>query len=165
MDATYDTDKCSAAIDRYIADPKSLTDEDLEQFQIINPELADYARAKRAGFEEALTDEERERNKKPLTFGTFLMCMRTTVPQTSSMIYRIRDAHAKIEALEKRVQELSARPELKYRGVFDAMNVYAEGHAATHQGGIWIAKRPTMKVPGNNNDDWTLAVKSGRDAR
>lgn len=73
----------------------------------------------------------------------------------------IHDLEKQITALQKRVQELEQRPELKYLGTFrDDGRKYSAGSAVTCDGGIWIALKATTERP-NHSADWQLAVKSG----
>jgi hypothetical protein len=68
--------------------------------------------------------------------------------------------------LVKRINELEARPTLRYCGVWKGDVGYGEGAAVTHDGSVWIAKAiasPGAR-PGENNA-WQLAVKRGKDGR
>jgi hypothetical protein len=60
----------AAAHARFLSsDPQSLTAADLEQFAIVEPKLAERARARRAGYVRQRTEEERKELKVPLTRG------------------------------------------------------------------------------------------------
>ncbi len=57
-------------------------------------------------------------------------------------------------------------PVVKYRGYWREGRKCAEGHAITHNGSLWIAKRDTCAEPSAKaSDDWYLAVLKGRDGR
>ena len=69
----------------------------------------------------------------------------------------------KVVPLEKRLDALEKRPDLKYMGVW-VKGVYAPGNAVTHDGSLWICVAPTKGKPGPSAG-WRLAVKRGQDAR
>jgi hypothetical protein len=73
----------------------------------------------------------------------------------------------KIKPLLKRIEELEARPELKYHGVWSAGKTYAENSLVTHSGSLWIAKKTTAAYPGGNAEpgSWQLCVKRGADGK
>ena len=57
-------------------------------------------------------------------------------------------------------------PVVQYRGYWREGRKCAEGHAITHNGSLWIAKRDTCAEPSaKSSDDWYLAVLKGRDGR
>lgn len=57
-------------------------------------------------------------------------------------------------------------PVVQYRGYWREGRKCAEGHAITHNGSLWIAKRDTCAEPSAKAaDDWYLAVLKGRDGR
>lgn len=57
-------------------------------------------------------------------------------------------------------------PVVQYRGYWREGRKCAEGHAITHNGSLWIAKRDTCIEPSAKaSDDWYLAVLKGRDGR
>lgn len=61
-------------------------------------------------------------------------------------------------------EELAKRPDVRYRDVWTAENRYREGNLVTFGGSIWHCNATgTNAKPGDNTDDWTLAVKKGRD--
>lgn len=68
-------------------------------------------------------------------------------------------------ALEKRVNELEARPVMEYAGVWDQKKVYGSGKFVTDGGSLWHSKRASVGERPGASDAWTLAVKKGRDAR
>lgn len=57
-------------------------------------------------------------------------------------------------------------PVVQYRGYWREGRKCAEGHAITHNGSLWIARRDTCAEPSAKaSDDWYLAVLKGRDGR
>jgi hypothetical protein len=73
---------------------------------------------------------------------------------------------AATDPLRQRIAALEQeRSELKYCGTWSADRAYVTGNFATSGGNVWHANRATARKPGDNNDDWTLAVRAGRDAR
>jgi hypothetical protein len=70
----------------------------------------------------------------------------------------------RIEALERRIAELEARPTVKYLGVYRENKAYGSGSMVTAAGGIWHANRATCDRPGSS-DAWTLACKRGADGK
>jgi hypothetical protein len=72
---------------------------------------------------------------------------------------------ARHAALEARLARLEAMPRLKYHGVSQAAQEYAEGSMVSCSGSLWIAKSaPGDERPGNGATAWQLAVKRGRGA-
>jgi hypothetical protein len=69
-----------------------------------------------------------------------------------------------IEPLREKIAELENRPHVQYRGVWKEGQPYGTGSMVTHEGSVWHANRATMQRPGAG-DDWTLAVRRGRDAK
>jgi hypothetical protein len=73
----------------------------------------------------------------------------------------------KIKPLLRRIEELEARPELSYCGVWSAGKTYAENSLVTHAGSLWIAKKTTAAYPGGNAEpgSWQLCCKRGADGK
>src|SRR5688500_6644692 len=69
-----------------------------------------------------------------------------------------------LEALVKRLRALEERPTLRYRGTWNPETQSNEGDVLTFQGSAWFCNRATRSRPGTN-DDFTLMVKRGKDAR
>lgn len=73
---------------------------------------------------------------------------------------------AKITTLEAKVAQLEQRPaSVKYCGVWNVATRYNIGDAATFDGGVWIAKQPSVsRRPGGTDSAtfWQLAVQRGR---
>lgn len=59
---------------------------------------------------------------------------------------------------------LKGVPLMTYKGVYRPEESYVPGNTATFGGSLWHCNVPTKAKPGTN-DDWTLAVKKGRDGR
>ena len=77
----------------------------------------------------------------------------------------IAPAAARIEALERRVAELEARPQaLAYGGTWSAGQESKKGLFYTDRGQVWFAQETTRDRPGETNA-WTLAVRRGQDLR
>jgi hypothetical protein len=68
---------------------------------------------------------------------------------------------AKLQALEQRISQLETKPHVKFCGTWTAGHTYTLGDAATHHGGLWIAKAATAGEPGKDFAGWQLAVKRG----
>lgn len=79
-----------------------------------------------------------------------------------------KDGLVTVDALDAKGQ--AVRDELieweasRYQGVHQSGKKYARGQFVTFGGGIFHANRDTTQLPGKG-DDWTLAVKPGRDGR
>ena len=65
----------------------------------------------------------------------------------------------RLEALERDVADLKARPCVKFTGVYSATLSYVPGDAATREGGLWICTAHTTGA--FNHSAWRLAVKRG----
>ena len=70
----------------------------------------------------------------------------------------------KIDALVKRVAELEARPELKYRGPWQDKMAYSLGTFCSLGGSLWHSNENGNTSKPGCDDKWTLAVKHGRAA-
>jgi hypothetical protein len=66
---------------------------------------------------------------------------------------------------QKRLDELEARPVLKYCGVWAVDKVYSTGNFVTDAGSVWHAQRANAGARPGVSDAWVLAVKKGKDAR
>ena len=71
----------------------------------------------------------------------------------------IHELEVQIKALSARVQELEARPSLKYLGTWKEGKTYSVGTFITDGGAVWYANASTTSRPGQDAD-WSLAVKS-----
>ena len=126
-----------------------------------------YQKGESHGFK-SLTREERAALLAPASYVTVFSAVGVLEAFLEASNEKNKERNAKIAALEARVAELLARPELKYCGVWEADHSYPAGSACTHKGGIWIAKCATSQRPdadGPGEHDWQLAVKRGADGR
>jgi hypothetical protein len=70
-----------------------------------------------------------------------------------------------LELAFARIDQLQSSDKgLSYAGVWKP-GIYGKGQFATHQGSMWHCNRTTQRKPGDDADDWTLAVKRGRDGK
>jgi len=75
---------------------------------------------------------------------------------------QLAERDATIAALAARVAKLEAAPPApRWLGVWRAANEYRPGDLTTHQGGLWLACRPTSARPGTADSGWQLIVKAG----
>lgn len=68
--------------------------------------------------------------------------------------------HTRGGVIEKSVE----LPLPEYKGVYSEKEQYEKGAFVTHGGSVWHCNAPTSDKPGNS-ENWTLAVKKGRDMR
>ncbi len=62
--------------------------------------------------------------------------------------------------------ELEAKPNVAYKGVWEAGRDYMNGDAVTKAGSLWICRLNHLSSePGVDFTGWTLAVKKGRDGK
>jgi hypothetical protein len=110
MSASYNSAVFGAAHQKYFDDPKTLDDFDIAQFEIIDPKLAERARAKRAGFVEAEDEDTRTLAAGPMTGKAFLDFYRDViVPILATHKYTSETMRARLDALETRLLELEAQ--------------------------------------------------------
>jgi hypothetical protein len=106
---TYDKTLFDAAHTRFLVEPKSLTDDDLTQLAVIDPRLAERARAKRAGFVEA-DDDWRTLAKKTVSFKGLVEFFRDHVaPVLAVHRHKSEEATTRLDFLEARVLDLEVR--------------------------------------------------------
>jgi hypothetical protein len=107
---TYNSTAFETAHKKFLDDATTLTDDDLAQFAIVDPKLAERARAKRAGFVKAETDDDRRDLARPATMRDFLDFV---VDDFGPILATYRHKNAMLEerclALEQRVLELEAQ--------------------------------------------------------
>ena len=78
----------------------------------------------------------------------------------------LRISVAQLEAKNAALQaEIAAHRSVRYMGVHKPGAEYSEGSLVTRDGSIFHCNRTTKAIPGDGNQDWTLAVKRGRDAK
>jgi hypothetical protein len=161
---TYDRVAFVQAHHKFLTDAKTLTDADLEQFAVIDPKLADRARAKRAGFVEAFecTDAEKRALSQTVTMNALTDWFTDFVlPILATYRHSIQETRALAVALEQRLTATERKQFLKFRGVWEAGTAYDVGDCATCHGSLWVCKAETSGKPGEDFVAWTLAVKKG----
>lgn len=67
----------------------------------------------------------------------------------------------RVDAVEKSLAAITARPHVKFCGIWATGSEYQPGDAVTHQGGLWICKAATPGKPHEDFAGWQLAVKRG----
>ena len=70
-----------------------------------------------------------------------------------------------LQAIEKRIAELEARPALEDAGTWNAQRVFKPGNIVTHEGSAWVCKEMCSNARPGQSDCWRLMVKHGKDAR
>lgn len=72
----------------------------------------------------------------------------------------------RIGALGARIHEIEGSA-FKYMGVYQRAQAYPRGAGVTFGGSVWIAAKDTVLPPGTpeGRNDWTLAIKRGRDGK
>ena len=161
---TYDHAAFRAAHVKFLTDAKTLSDDDLELFAIVDPKLADRARARRAGFVEADTDTDAEKKflAKAVTYDALHKHFTDLVaPILATYNYRITETRELLVALEQRITATERKPHLKFRGVFEQGKDYSVGDCATCHGSLWVCRAATGGKPGEDYHGWVLAVKKG----
>jgi hypothetical protein len=74
--------------------------------------------------------------------------------------------HEKLAPVLDRVVALEDRPAtLRYCGVFDPADTYAENEAVSHDGSLWIARESTKGQRPGSGLAWQLAIKHARPRR
>jgi BMFP domain-containing protein YqiC len=76
----------------------------------------------------------------------------------------IAKTEKKLDQLVKRVAELEARPELKYRGPWQDKMSYSAGTFVSFGGSLWHSNENGNTSKPGCDDKWQLAVKHGRAA-
>lgn len=123
----YDTERFVAAHKRFLADAKTVTDDDLALFALVNPEFAERARAMRAGFVPAESEETQKVMKLPLRSRVFFDWIKNHLnPTLATFRYKGHQLETRIEGQQKEIESLKARVlELEAREA-------AHGMAAEH---------------------------------
>ena len=73
---------------------------------------------------------------------------------------KLAPSSARIDALEKRVQQLEGTTLPKWAGTWEAKD-YRQGNLVTRDGSLWLATADTRERPGDGNTGWRLIVKRG----
>jgi hypothetical protein len=66
-----------------------------------------------------------------------------------------------LQPLQKRIEQLEKRAELKWAGIWSDGTRYNEGELVTDRGSLWICTSPTNDRPGDNASAFRLIVKNG----
>jgi hypothetical protein len=69
---------------------------------------------------------------------------------------------ARIDAIDKRLTELEARPSMEYMGTWDAAKIYGRGAVVTSGGSMWHAQRASVSRRPGQSDDWVQCVQRGK---
>ena len=77
----------------------------------------------------------------------------------------LRKFNEHIKALEARIAELEAVPQLTDGGIWGAEKVYRPGQVVTDGGSAWVCKEANSNSRPGSNGYWRLMVKRGKDAR
>lgn len=84
-------------------------------------------------------------------------------------VAQARNANKRLDDLTAKLEALAEKPEISYRGVFDARERYKRGDFCTWDGSMWHCKRDSVnEAPSYSHDGSSpgqLAVKNGRAAR
>lgn len=76
----------------------------------------------------------------------------------------LQSRDARIAELERRLGEIeAAQKSARYRGVWQAAEIYQRGNLCTHDGSLWVAITDAPGKPGASG--WQLAAKRGADGR
>ena len=166
MTVKYTSQAFTEAHDRFLTDATRLTDEDVAQLALVDADLADRARAKRAGFVEAKGHDATWH--KPVKWKDLLKWQRDILmPLLGTYRLKSREAHTRLDDLERRIVELEKRPAgIKDAGVWKSGVTYHPGDIVSHQGSGWICSM-THDSTGNDVDHsaFRLLVMRGRDGR
>ena len=110
MTTTYNVEAFQLAHKRFLTDPKSLSDDDLAQFAIVDAKFAERARAMRAGFVEADDEDTKKLAKHAVNGKELLNFFRDTVqPVLATHAYRSKQLQSRIDSLEMRLLDLEAQ--------------------------------------------------------
>lgn len=164
--------------------PGQLTDDDIDALAVVDEGLAARARARRASKgPEPWSDADKRLAKTPVSVKALLGWYADHVrPTMASLVYRATEARQQIRDLQDRLEQaikqqtavahqmddrmkaLEAREQLEYLGVWDITKDYRKNHAVTHDGSVWIARKPSRGVR-PPHEAWQLAVKRGGDGK
>ena len=104
----YDSKAFSAAHTKFLSDPTSLTDADIEQFDIVSPKLGERARAKRQNFVPAETEAERKLLNRPATQRDVMALFDDLItPLLLTHQYKRRELESKFVEVAKQLEDLT----------------------------------------------------------
>jgi len=83
------------------------------------------------------------------------------IKKWSEMNEKNKERNARLDALEREIAELKARPTLKWCGTYVDGQSYQEAQLVTRGGSLWLSTAPTTTMPGEAGSDWRLIVKRG----
>jgi hypothetical protein len=110
---------------------------------------------------EALALFLKTHGKQAATYNDLSGLFDTLMEKWAEMNERNVERNARLDALEKDVAALKARPLQKWAGVHIEGVPYAEASLVTRQGSLWAATCATTTTPGVEGSDWRLIVKRG----
>ena len=141
---------------RYLMDPKNLSDADLAQLGGIDRDLETRAAARRAGYAKPVEAWE----KRSLSRGEFLEFVEDHFAvHVSAVIERLKHAEQRLVELE-RVAARKSVSGVHWMGVYEPGKMYAEGSLTTVGGSLWLAEvRDPVGKPGEGVSGWRLIVK------
>jgi hypothetical protein len=70
-----------------------------------------------------------------------------------------------LAGVEQRLDEIQAKPGMKYEGVWNSEKAYSAGDFVTDKGSLFICKDGCINVRPGTSNAWQLAVQRGRDGR
>lgn len=191
----YDRVKFLLALATYEYAPLSQTDEDIQQLDVVDHALGEKARAARAGFAKPASDKKFDEllADMPVSGFTLDKCLKhlrrrldTTI---STVILRAREAHARLDLIERRLgnpaedaatklirleteiaavkSQLSSHashPHMYFAGTWSEAKSYEPGSVVLDHSALWIAHVPVSKArPGGMLEAsraWQLIQKS-----
>jgi len=180
-----DKDALAVALHRKDHAPLELTPRDFDQLAIIAPELETAAREAQRQAQLAIVAQHRTKAdddaadpiKVALMSEELLLYLKKHGKQSAtlkdlSLTYEMLladwlkmnakniERNKRLDALERELTALKARPLLKWAGVHVERAQYAEASLVTKGGSLWVATTSTTTTPGDSTD-WRLIVKKG----
>jgi hypothetical protein len=117
------------------------------------------------GYMGRAVDERMDRSARYSQANYIAMLMVLTRIDIESKATREFYRNRRVE-LEDRIKELEARPiALSWAGVYAADVQYKRGTFVTYDGSLWHCNKDLRGVLPGKDENWTLAVKRGRDGR
>jgi hypothetical protein len=149
--AVYDRSAFELARQRVESAPELLNATDVEQLQLVDPELAERGMLARSKALRPPSGPVPRLNVDEIADAVI-----------GIMAANIKPLAAQIEQQQQRIAALEARPAVKYYGVHDDGTTYPERAMTTRSGGLWVATRGTTATPGTDDSGWLLVVKKGQ---